>query len=120
MTAVLERLREQLDALQGELEADAAERSNLQATLEAQETRHRAELLEMQRQCAEALEQAYGDAARRVESDRLQLIGDGKRQERERLLLLISLVGENVREGGGNALALSTLRRMVEGDESDG
>ena len=101
MSAVLELVRQQLDALQQEMEAMAAEA---------------AEVAAIRQSCAEAMEAAYGDAARRSEADREEAIRQGKELERQRTLLLISLVSEGVKEAGSNAIALATLRRMIVGD----
>jgi hypothetical protein len=101
MSAVLERLREQLDALQQEIEAVAVVA---------------AEVDTVKADCAVAMEAAYGDAIRLSEASREEAIQHGRSMERERILLLISLVSESVTEGGSNAIALATLRRMVVGE----
>ena len=102
MSAVLERLHVQLDALKREVEAVAATAAEVET---------------VKQDCAVAMEAAYGDAARRCEADREQLIQHGRDLERQRILLLVSLVSESVVEGGSNAIALATLRRMIVGDE---
>ena len=63
------------------------------------------------------MEAAYGDAARKCEAERKAAqeaaIQQGMELERHRTLLLISLAGEGVKEGGAGAQALAKLRRMV-------
>jgi len=105
MSAALERVRTQLDALQQEMEAVAAVAAEVET---------------VQHNCAVAMEAAYGDAASRCEADREQLIQQGRDLERQRILLLVSLVSESVKEGGSNAIALATLRRMILGENDDG
>jgi hypothetical protein len=102
MSAVLERLRKRFDALQQEMDAVAE---------------IAAEVDSVKQDCAVAMEAAYGDAARRCEAGQEAAIKQGADLERQRILLLISLVGESVKEGGSNAIALATLRRMVTGDD---
>lgn len=101
MSAVLERLRKRFDALQQEVDAVAE---------------IAAEVDSVKQDCAVAMEAAYGDAARRCEAGREEAILQGKDLERQRILLLLSLVSEGVREGGSNAQALATLRRMIVGE----
>jgi hypothetical protein len=76
------------------------------------------ELLEQtERDCAEAMEATTARAAEQVRADRAALIALGRQQERERTLLAIALVGAELKERGGNAHALATLRRYVLGDD---
>jgi hypothetical protein len=104
MSVALQRLHKQLDALRREVENVAAVATEVET---------------VKQDCAVAMEAAYGDAARRCEADREQLIQQGRDQERERNLLLVSLVSESVKEGGSNAIALATLRRMILGENDD-
>jgi len=98
---VLERLSKRFEALKVEVDAVAATASEVDT---------------IKQECAAAMEAAYGDAARQCELGREEAIKHGRSMERERILLLISLVSESVTEGGSNAVALATLRRMVIGE----
>lgn len=89
MSVTLEAVRQQLEELVAQTEAD----------------------------CAAAMEAAAARAAQQVEADRAALITLGRQQERERTLLAIALVGAELREQGTNARALATLRRYVTGEE---
>jgi len=66
---------------------------------------------------AGAIEDVYRDAATRIEADRAALVASGVQQERERVLLAIQLVSQQLRSDGTNATALGTLRRIVEAGE---
>jgi hypothetical protein len=74
-------------------------------------------LAQTERDCAEAMEATTARAAEQVRADRAALIALGRQQERERTLLAIALVGAELKERGGNAQALATLRRYVLGDD---
>ena len=95
MSATSDRIRRLLDQLDAEL-----------ATSE-----------QLAADAAGAIEDVYRDAATRIEADRAALVAAGVQQERERVLLAIQLVSQQLRADGTNATALGTLRRMVEAGE---
>lgn len=70
----------------------------------------------VQRECALAMEQAHADAFVRTEARVEAARQEGKQEERERILLLIALQLEHLREDGSNAMALHALRRSILGE----
>lgn len=68
---------------------------------------------EAERECAALIEQAHADANKiaelRIEAARKE----GAEQMREKMLLLIRLELEQLKEGGTNALALHQLRNKI-------
>lgn len=89
MASTLDEVREQLEGLLFQVEAD----------------------------CAAAMEGAAMRASQQVKAEREALIRVGRLQERERTLLAIELVSEGLDEQGANVKALQTLRRYVIGDQ---
>lgn len=70
----------------------------------------------MQAECAAAIEAAHMEALSRAE-DRVRAAElEGQQRERRRVLLLIAMELEHLKEGGRNALALQSLRRRVIGE----
>ena len=108
-STVLERLNKRFHALRAEVDAVAATASEVDT---------------IRQECAAAMEAAYGDAARKceagLEAAQEAAIQQGMELERQRTLLLISLVGEGAKEGGAGAQALAKLRRMVLKEEGEG
>lgn len=70
----------------------------------------------MEAECAAAIEEAHIEALSRAE-DRVRAAElEGRQRERQRVLLLIAMELEHLKEGGRNALALQSLRRRVIGE----
>lgn len=110
MSAILERLQEQLASLQAQVNAEA------QTAAAELERRHQAQLAALERDCAKAMEQAHAMAMAAAEADRLAALRIGREQERERTLLLLQLVLRQWQRSSKAAEALAALREMVEGD----
>lgn len=70
----------------------------------------------IQAECAAAIEAAHMEALNRAQ-DRVRAAElEGQERERRRVLLLIAMELEHLKEGGRNALALQSLRRRVIGE----
>lgn len=70
----------------------------------------------VQSECAAAIEEAHMEALSRAE-DRVRAAElEGRQSERRRVLMLIAMELEHLKEGGRNALALQSLRRRVIGE----
>ena len=69
---------------------------------------------QMERDCAEAMQQACALAERRIAADREASEQRGHLAEREWVLGLIGMLLDELPETGGAAAGLQSLRRMVE------
>jgi len=69
---------------------------------------------QMERDCADAMQQACALAERRIAADREASEQRGQLIERTWVLGLIGMMLEGLQEGGAAAASLQSLRRMVE------
>ena len=103
-----------IDAALGELSNAIAAQAVAHDSLVQQLSEAEARLIQMQADCAEAIEQCCRIAEDRIAADRQAAEQRGQLIERTWTLGLIGLVLEGLQDEGAAAASLQSLRRMVE------
>lgn len=113
----LEAVREGLDTLVDAVPAMVLERRQLEQSLQEADARLEA----MRAECAAAIEHHSALQLAQVAEDREARDEQMRQLERDRILGLIGLQLDQLKDGGINSRALNALKRMIlEGETADG